>query len=318
MQRAGAFIWHDLVSSDISCSVKFLTAVFEEWDVKTITVSGPRADEEEEYSTIAVKSQEISGLVPLRNNDEAGHILPYIKVDSVDRAVRLAANNGGSVVLPHYTIPGVGEFAVLLDPWGAKFAVWKNSAEYENAAKEGKSRGADSHHFGWHELLCHEVQAATVFYGRLFGWRFFQQFPGYTVICLPGHSSIKGTVIGSITKIGRGSARKPSWISYVTIPSVKGTTASAVKRGAHVVTEPVRVIGFGTYSVLEDPSGVVFGIAQEEEGKRSERSSVLVPSQVHVTSSNNFGSAGQTLSKFDFGVDCLWRGNGVRIVDGAM
>jgi hypothetical protein len=55
--------------------------------------------------------------------------LPYVAVDDCDQAVERAQQLGARAVpMPPTDIPGVGRFAVLLDPFGAALAVIKPTA----------------------------------------------------------------------------------------------------------------------------------------------------------------------------------------------
>ncbi len=51
--------------------------------------------------------------------------LSYVAVDDVDATVKRAARLRGTVLAPATTAPGIGTFAVLQDPTGAVFAVFK-------------------------------------------------------------------------------------------------------------------------------------------------------------------------------------------------
>lgn len=48
---------------------------------------------------------------------------PYFEVADCDAAAAAVTENAGTVVVPASDIPGVGRFAVALDPFGAQFAV---------------------------------------------------------------------------------------------------------------------------------------------------------------------------------------------------
>jgi len=52
----------------------------------------------------------------------------YFEVADCDAAVATATQQGGAVLVPAMDIPGVGRFAMLLDPAGAVFAVITSSA----------------------------------------------------------------------------------------------------------------------------------------------------------------------------------------------
>jgi uncharacterized protein len=53
----------------------------------------------------------------------------YINVDSIEDAVAKATKLGAKVTKPKAPVPGMGCFAMLIDPQGNHFAVWKSDAE---------------------------------------------------------------------------------------------------------------------------------------------------------------------------------------------
>ena len=48
----------------------------------------------------------------------------YVNVESVDAAVAKAQSLGAKVMKPRSAVPGMGWFAMLVDPQGNPFAVW--------------------------------------------------------------------------------------------------------------------------------------------------------------------------------------------------
>lgn len=53
----------------------------------------------------------------------------YVAVDSVDAAVERAKKLGAKVTKPRAPVPGMGWFAMLLDPDGNSFAVWQDDSK---------------------------------------------------------------------------------------------------------------------------------------------------------------------------------------------
>jgi predicted enzyme related to lactoylglutathione lyase len=52
--------------------------------------------------------------------------VPYIAVDDVKKTVAAAEKNGGKAMQPYFEVPGMGEGAVLVDPSGAPFGIWRS------------------------------------------------------------------------------------------------------------------------------------------------------------------------------------------------
>lgn len=53
--------------------------------------------------------------------------LPYVQVVDVEDAVQRARGLGAEVVLPTSQVPQKGTYAIVRDPTGATFALWKPS-----------------------------------------------------------------------------------------------------------------------------------------------------------------------------------------------
>ena len=54
------------------------------------------------------------------------HILVFFQVESIDDFAAKASTLGGSVVMGKHAVPGMGWFAVCLDPQGNAFAMWQS------------------------------------------------------------------------------------------------------------------------------------------------------------------------------------------------
>ena len=57
------------------------------------------------------------------------HWLVYFAVDDCDAKVQKATELGAQVMKPAEDIPGVGRFAILIDPQGAAFAIIKTAPQ---------------------------------------------------------------------------------------------------------------------------------------------------------------------------------------------
>lgn len=53
----------------------------------------------------------------------------YINVESLDPAVKRAQDLGAKVMKPRAAVPGMGWFAMLVDPQGNSFAMWQRDSE---------------------------------------------------------------------------------------------------------------------------------------------------------------------------------------------
>ena len=57
-------------------------------------------------------------------------MINYIAVDEIEPVAESAEANGGKVVMPMQEIPGIGWFALITDPDGNVFGIWKNAPHH--------------------------------------------------------------------------------------------------------------------------------------------------------------------------------------------
>jgi len=117
VNEPGAFTWSELSSSDVAKSKAFYSAVF-----------GWRWGGADDYAEAQVSGRTIGGLMPRRAGipaDVPDSWLVYFGSADVDADVQKATELGASVVAGPSDIPGTGRFAVLTDPQGAAFALFK-------------------------------------------------------------------------------------------------------------------------------------------------------------------------------------------------
>ena len=117
VNEAGALTWNELATSDVAKSKAFYGDVFG-W-----TFGGS-----DEYVEPQVSGRTIGGIMPRPDTIPAevpDHWLPYFGVDDVDAGVKQAESLGGTLAAGPIDIPDTGRFAVIIDPQGAAFALFK-------------------------------------------------------------------------------------------------------------------------------------------------------------------------------------------------
>jgi uncharacterized protein len=110
--------------------------------------------------------------------------------------------------------------------------------------------------FSYVELATSDANAATAFYGRLFGWEFQNQPIGdelvYTTATKDGHR------VAALY----GSQQRATWLNYVTVDDVDAIAEKVTELGGKVITEPMDVMEHGRMAVVQDPQGAVFALWQ--------------------------------------------------------
>jgi len=243
---AGRWLWVDLVTTDVARSSDFYARVFG-WSYRTVpgTAGGPG------YVMIIASGQSIGGIVPART-DKTGSGARWIGLVSGDpkSMTARAQERGGSVVVAPRMLPGRGEFAVLTDPSGARFAVLRadRGDPPDQLGREGE--------WLWAELWTSDPERAAAFYRDVFG---------YTLTA--GSGSTQDSYVLNAGGRARGgimrspdAAVKAAWIPYVRVSDVAGTVARAEQSGARVIVAP-RAHHRSHVAVLVDPLGAPFAVA---------------------------------------------------------
>lgn len=111
------------------------------------------------------------------------------------------------------------------------------------------------------ELQTKDTEKSKKFYESLFDWK-LEQIPGmdYTMINVgdgTGGGMMKNPVSGN----------PDSWLPYILVEDAAASTKKAIKLGATVCKDITEVPGMGSFSVIQDPTGAVFGLWQAKMSK---------------------------------------------------
>ena len=121
---SGTLCWTELATPDVAAAKSFYLDVLG-WQTDdqpmgefTYTVVRPAGGGEGSGQ---------GGIMPLSPEMAAAGAItqwvPYFEVADCDAVAAAVTANGGTVIVPASDVPGVGRFAVVLDPDGAQFAV---------------------------------------------------------------------------------------------------------------------------------------------------------------------------------------------------
>src|SRR5215470_17191305 len=104
------------------------------------------------------------------------------------------------------------------------------------------------------ELNTTDVKKAKDFYAKLFDWK-LEDMPGadYTMIRVgdgTGGGMMKNPVPGAAS----------FWLAYVLVDDIQASTKKAKSLGASVMKDVTEIPGYGSFSVLEDPTGAHFAL----------------------------------------------------------
>lgn len=114
--------------------------------------------------------------------------------------------------------------------------------------------------FSWCELLTTDTESSKAFYGKLFNWELEpapNAPPGvdYTIAKCNGQP-----IAGMMALPDDAQGVPPHWGSYITVADVNASVKFAVELGGTVLVPPQDIPLVGSFSVIQDPQGAVFGI----------------------------------------------------------
>ncbi|HKN68052.1 MAG TPA: VOC family protein [Gemmatimonadaceae bacterium] len=244
----GQFVWYELLTPDTDAAKRFYASLTG-WGTQPF---------DKDYTMWTTAGAPFAGLYRLgpemRQQGVPPNWMPYVESSNVDETVRLATSLGGAVTVPASDIPNVGRFAVLRDPQGATFGVYRTSGpsmSWDGTPVLGR--------FSWHELMTTDYRKAFDFYQKLFGWEKTGEMDmgGGNAYLMYG----KGQPFGGIfNRHGDMMSMPPFWMVYIYVKDVRKAVEIAKKNGASVHRPPMEIPGGGTIAILADPQGAAFAL----------------------------------------------------------
>jgi hypothetical protein len=250
--NVGTIVWYDLLTRDPDAAWKFYGALFGWTRVETDRPVG-------RYAMIRRGDRNLGGIVPLKPGDSfPSHWVAYVAVTDIEACCRAASEAGGRVPVPPTDIPGIGRFAVVLDPQGAAISPFQAETPPSSPRPEGP--GA----FCWLELLTPDTKGAGAFYGKIFGWEMGTGRPG----ALGAYWIFRkgGQAVAGMVERPAGADYPTRWLPYVQVEGPEKVAAGVKAHGGGVLLPVTPIPDEGQFAILHDPSGAVIGIFEAEAG----------------------------------------------------
>ena len=246
----GRFVWQELMTEDTASAAAFYSKVVG-WHSQASAV-------DKSYTQFGIGSSYYAGMMHIPDEARAAGAkpqwTPYIGAADVEATVAAAERLGGTVRRAAHDIPTIGRFAILGDPQGAVFAVFKPSTEGA-APPATPPRGS----FSWMELATSNYEAAFDFYSKLFGWQALHRMDmgPQGVYLIFGADGVQR---GGIYKLNQERSSRPYWLPYAEVASADAAATAATAVGGKVVVGPLDVPGGGRIVQVTDPSGAMFAV----------------------------------------------------------
>jgi predicted enzyme related to lactoylglutathione lyase len=248
----GTFCWFEISTHDPDAARAFYSRVIG-WEINDVAMGGISA-----YPLI------VNGGVPVGGVMTAPPGTPnlwnaYLAVEDVDASAAAVRKLGGAVLMDAQDIPGVGRFAVVADPQGAVFSLFR-SAESTSTDAPRVAGG-----FHWTELSAADVDAVLPFYKGAFGFE-------TEAMAMPMgtyHILTKGGVQCGGAMTTMHPEVPPMWLPWVHVTDCDAAAARAVSAGGKLASDPFDVDGIGRMVIVIDPTGAALGVITPAPGPMS-------------------------------------------------
>jgi predicted enzyme related to lactoylglutathione lyase len=250
-QPSSQFVWYELMTSDAPAATAFYQSVIG-WNTKDAGMPGMN------YTLLLAQGKDVGGLMTLPAEACAMGVPPcwtgYVSVPDVDAYAARVAAAGGKLVREPEDIPGVGRFAVVTDPYGAAFNLFKDNSGQVPAPVAAGTPG----HMGWHELHAGDGVGAFDFYSSLFGWTKAEAMD-MGPLGVYQMFAVDGVPIGGMmTKMA--DVPQPFWLYYINVAALDAAAAKVTAGGGKILMESHQVPGGSWIVNCSDPQGAVFAL----------------------------------------------------------
>lgn len=253
MAAKGQNVWFDLMTTDMDAAKAFYTDVIG-WK----TQQWGEADPNMPYTMWVAGGEPLGGVMPLpedaRKMGAPPHWVAYTVVDDVDATAAKAEKLGARIYAPPMDIPTVGRFAMLGDPQGATFAIFK-------PAGPASAPPDASGQFSWAELNTTDYEAAWKFYSELFGWKHRSSMDmgpdGGTYFMF---DDAEKKTKGGMSNMAKQMNVPAHWLHYVTVDDIDATVERIKAKGGKVLNGPMEIPGDDRIAQCQDPQGGMFAI----------------------------------------------------------
>ncbi len=264
----GVPCWIDTAHPDQDAAVDFYGGLFG-WEFEDVMPPGSGGH----YFMARIRGGDVAGIGPLPEGaPPMAAWNTYVQVESADEAAGKVKAAGGAILAEPFDVMAAGRMAVLSDPEGAVFCVWQ--PKRHKGARVINEHGA----LNFNGLATGDLQAASGFYGSVFGWRVLgvgDSFQAWALSAYGDHverlqpgtrqnaadMGVPGfeDVVASIEPLQPGAA--PHWSVTFTVDDADEIAAKAVELGGTVLAAPSNA-PWVRMTVLSDPQGATFTASQ--------------------------------------------------------
>lgn len=253
---ADGFVWYELVTTDQDKAVAFYSKVVG-WEMRDAGMPGMR------YMIFGKDGKDVGGIMSWASTGNPGmppEWMAHIHTSDLDQELKAVVADGGTIIQPANQVPGVGRFAVVLDPQKVKYLL------FEPGSSDAPPRLGQMEHgnVGWHELLTDDSERAFAYYSKHYGWEkdfavdmgpmgVYQTFRTNQPLYSGGMMTITNCP-------GMPQGLKPHWRYYFSLDDVDAAQSRIVEAGGKVTAPPMDVPGGSRILQALDDQGCEFSL----------------------------------------------------------
>lgn len=245
------FVWYELMTTDPDAALDFYRGVLD-WNTEDAGLPGWS------YTLLMVGTTSIGGVMALPEQACAEGARPawigYIGVDDADAGAQRVVDAGGRLLHGPQDIPNVGRFALVADPQGAPFVVFKDAGGQAPPASPMGTPGF----VGWHELNAADGPSAFEFYASQFGWSRDEAMDMGPLGVYQLFSAGGAAIGGMMTKSEQ--TPQPGWLFYFNVDDIIAAGERITGQGGQVINGPMEVPGGSWIINALDPQGALFAV----------------------------------------------------------
>ncbi|MEZ4314710.1 MAG: VOC family protein [Polyangiaceae bacterium] len=239
--RVGQFAWRELMTRDTAKARAFYTEMFG-WVASDMPM--PQGT----YTTFKNGDAMVAGMMEMPKEAPVDAAwMSYVSVPDVDAAVKAATENGGTVMLPGTTMPGVGRFAMVADSTGGVIGLLRGETG-DSPAPFPPPAGA----FCWESLNTTDIDKSKAFYSKVAGW---------TTGTGPGGMPVFMADTVQVADVQGAPPGVPThWLLHVVVDKLDAARTKAEQAGAKVMMPRIDIPTIGAICIITDPTGAAISL----------------------------------------------------------
>ena len=243
----GKFVWHDLLTDDISSAKKFYAGIFD-WTF----------EDKEGYTLVMNKGKRIAGMIhvkPKSDTEVEAVWLPTMSVTNVDKAAKYVRSKKGKVLKGPLDMKERGKGALVSDPYGAQIVLLtaKNGDPLDGKIETGD--------WLWNELWTKDARKSNKFYRHLGYYDKNKKQNDYYVL------ASKGKWRAGIRDLSKEKI-KERWVPVIRVEDPEAVSSKVKKFGGKVLMPATPSFMHGDVAVLADNTGAMFIVQRWSEGEK--------------------------------------------------